>query len=80
VPLIVEPDTKKLGGGHHKDVSDVSRANAKIIKQEGVALLLGETGAGCQQVDEDCVPLKVGDVVEQCGGRPQAAAPPPHPL
>jgi hypothetical protein len=77
----MEPDTKKLGGGHHKDISDISRANAKIIKQEGVSLLLGEIGAGHPQVDEDCVSLKVGDVMERCGGgRAAAAAPPLEPL
>ncbi len=67
-PLSVEPDTKKLGGGHHEDISDISRDNAKIIEQEGVALLLGEVGAGRPQVDEDRMSLKVGDVVERCGG------------
>jgi hypothetical protein len=70
----VEPDTKKLGGGHHEDISDINRANAKIIKQEGIALLLGEVGAGRPQVDENCVSLKVGNVVERCGcgrGRPR---------
>jgi hypothetical protein len=45
-PLSMEPDTKKLGGGHHEDISDISRVNTKILKQEGVALLLGEIGAG----------------------------------
>ncbi len=64
----MEPDTKKMGGGHHEDISDISRANAKIIEQEGVALLLGEVGAGRPQVDEDGKPLKLGDVVERCGG------------
>jgi hypothetical protein len=67
-PLSVEPDTKKLGGGHHEDISDISRANTKIIKQEGIALFLGEVGAGRPQVDEDRVSLKVGDVVERRGG------------
>ncbi len=77
-PLSVEPNTKKLGGGHHEDISDNSRANAKIIEQEGVALLLGEVGAGRPQVDEDRVSLKVGDVVERCGGgrrRPRRRTP-----
>ncbi len=64
----MEPDTKKLGGGHHEDISDVSRANTKVDKQEGVALLLGEVGAGRPQVDEDRMPLKVGDVMERRGG------------
>jgi hypothetical protein len=66
----VEPDTKKLGGGHHEDISDISRANTKIIEQEGVALLLGEVGGGRPQVDEDRMSLKVGDVVERRGGGP----------
>jgi hypothetical protein len=64
----MEPDTKKLGGGHHEDISDISRANTKVIKQEGVALLLGEVGAGRPQVDEDRMPLKVGDMMERRGG------------
>ncbi len=67
-PLSMEPDAKKLGGGHHEDISDISRANTKIIQQEGVALLLGEIGAGRPQVDEDRMPLKVGDVMERRGG------------
>jgi hypothetical protein len=77
----MEPDTKKLGGGHHEDISDVNRANTKIIKQEGFALLLVEIGAGRLQVDEKRMPLKVGDVVERRGGgRAAGTAPPREPL
>jgi hypothetical protein len=64
----MEPDTKKLGGGQQEDVSDISRVNTKITKQEGIAFLLGEIGAGRPQVDEDRMPLEVGDVVERHGG------------
>jgi hypothetical protein len=79
--LSVESDTKKLGGGHHEDISDISRANTKIIEQEGVALLLGEVGAGRPQVNEDRMSLKVGDVMERRGGgRAAGAAPPLEPL
>jgi hypothetical protein len=67
-PLSMESNTKKLGGGHHEDISNINRVNTEIVEQEGVALLLGEVGAGRPQVDEDRMALKVGNVMERRGG------------
>jgi hypothetical protein len=73
----MEPDTKKLGGGHHEDVSDISRVNAKILEEKRVPLLRGQVGACRTQADEDSMPMQVGDVVQRGGGGRAATAMPP---
>ncbi len=61
----METDVEELGEGSNKHISEISSVNAEAREQEGVASLLREIGAGSMQVDEDSVPLQVGDVVKR---------------
>ncbi len=38
-----------------------------VLEKKPILLLFGQVGAGCPQVDEDSMSLKVGDVVQGVG-------------
>jgi hypothetical protein len=63
-----EPDTKKLGGGDHEHVSDGGNVHGQVLQEELVTLLLRQIGLDSTQVNEDGKTLKVGDMMERCGG------------
>jgi hypothetical protein len=63
-----EAEAEELGRGDHEHVRDGGDVHGQVLQEELVALLLGQVGLDCTEIDENGKSLKIGDMVERGGG------------